>query len=334
MDSLDLIQTFREVARRNSFSAAARALDMSPANVSKYVAQLETRFGVRLFHRTTRKVSLTDAGQLLYDRSGPVLELVQMTASELQERATRPSGRLTVTAPHALAHTGLSTLLGHYLTLYPEVSLNLLLSSRTLDLVEEGVDLAIRVGPIPDENVIVRRLAQLDRVVVATPAYWHAHGTPQHPRDLAAHRVLNISRAGEPARWAFAERGKPLEVALQPHVDANDVAPLIALTLMDLGVAYLARPMVQCYLDSGQLAAVLDDFVPQDFWVFAVYMQRRHNSAALMALLAHLESEMPRAESVFSLSQRLQAPPAPGADCARQNELQAPSNKRRQLYKT
>ncbi|MBP7538020.1 MAG: LysR family transcriptional regulator, partial [Ottowia sp.] len=207
MDSLDLIQTFREVARRNSFSAAARALDMSPANVSKYVAQLETRFGVRLFHRTTRKVSLTDAGQLLYERSGPVLELVQMTASELQERATRPSGRLTVTAPHALAHTGLSTLLGHYLTLYPEVSLNLLLSSRTLDLVEEGVDLAIRVGPIPDQNVIVRRLAQLERVVVASPAYWHTHGVPQHPRELAAHRILNANHGGEPTRWQFNERG-------------------------------------------------------------------------------------------------------------------------------
>lgn len=112
MDSLDLIQTFREVARRGSFSAAARALDMSPANASKYVAALEARFGVRLFNRTTRKVSLTDAGQLLYDRSGPVLELVQMTASELHERATRPSGRLTVTAPHALAHAGLPALLG------------------------------------------------------------------------------------------------------------------------------------------------------------------------------------------------------------------------------
>ena len=192
MDSLDLIQTFREVARRGSFSATARALDMSPANVSKYIAQLEQRFGVRLFNRTTRKVSLTDAGQLLYDRSGPVLELVQMTTNALQERATRPSGRLTVTAPHALAHTGLSTLLGQYLTLYPEVSLNLRLTSRTLDLVEEGVDLAIRVGPIPDQNVIVRRLAQLERVVVASPAYWHTHGVPQHPRELAAHRSRAI----------------------------------------------------------------------------------------------------------------------------------------------
>ena len=302
MDSLDLIQTFREVARRNSFSAAARAQGMSPANVSKYVAQLETRFGVRLFHRTTRKVSLTDAGQLLYERTGPVLELVQMTASELHERATRPSGRLTVTAPHALAHAGLSALLGQYLTRYPEVSLNLRLSNRQLDLVEDGVDLALRVGPIPDQNVIVRRLGQLDRVVVASPAYWRAHGVPQPPRELAAHRVLNINRAGEPARWAFVERGKPFEVALQPHVDANDVAPLTPLALMDIGIAYLPRPMVQQHLDAGRLVTALDAFVPQDFWVFAAYMQRRHNSAALLALLTHLESEIPRADGVFRLT--------------------------------
>lgn len=306
MDSLDLIQTFREVARRGSFSAAARALDMSPANVSKYVAELEARFGVRLFHRTTRKVSLTDAGQLLYERSGPVLELIQMTASELQERATRPSGRLTVTAPHALAHAGLPALLGHYLTRYPEVSLTLRLSNRELDLVGEGIDLALRAGPIPDQNVIVRRLVQLDRVVVASPAYWRAHGLPQHPRDLATHRILHASRSGEPVRWPFVDRGKPLELALQPYVDVNDVAPLSTLAAMDLGVAYLPRPLVQPLLDGGQLAAALEGFTPQDFWIFAVYMQRRHNSAALMALLAFLESEMRRPGSAF------QAPLAAG----------------------
>ncbi len=302
MDSLDLIQTFREVARRGSFSATARALDMSPANVSKYIAALEARFGVRLFNRTTRKVSLTDAGQLLYDRSGPLLELVQMTASELHERATRPSGRLTVTAPHALAHAGLPALLGQYLTRYPEVSLNLRLTNRELDLVEDGVDLALRVGPIPDENIIVRRLARLDRVVAASSAYWQAHGVPQHPSELAGHRTLNVNRAGEPARWPFVERGKPLEVALLPYVDVNDVAPLATLALMDLGVVYLARPLLQEHLDSGRLVSVLEAFVPQNFWVFAAYQQRRHNSAALMALLAHLESEMGRPDGVFHLA--------------------------------
>jgi DNA-binding transcriptional LysR family regulator len=301
MDSLDLIQTFREVARRGSFSAAARALDMSPANVSKYVAQLEKRFGVRLFNRTTRKVSLTDAGHLLYDRSGPVLELVQMTASELQDRATRPSGRLTVTAPPGLAQMGLSALLGRYLKRYPDVSLTLNLTNRELDLVEDGVDLALRVGPIPDQNVIVRRLLKLDRVVVASPAYWHAHGVPQHPRDLATHRVLNINRAGEPVRWPFIERGKPFELPLQAQVDINDAQPLVTLALMDLGVVYLARPIVQRHIDEGRLVPALDGFVPQDYWVFAVYMQRRHNSAALMTLLELMEGEMPKPGSASLL---------------------------------
>ncbi|HRN75775.1 LysR family transcriptional regulator [Ottowia sp.] len=302
MDSLDLIQTFREVARRGSFSAAARALDMSPANVSKYVAALEKRFDVRLFNRTTRKVSLTDAGELLYERSGPVLELVQMTASELQERATRPSGRLTVTAPHALAHAGLPALMGRYLTLYPEVSLNLRLSNRQVDLVEDGVDLALRVGPIRDQNLIVRRLAPLERVLVASPAYLHQHGVPEHPRDLVEHRALNVNRAGEPARWAFVERGKPFEVALQPHVDVNDVSPLLTLALMDVGIAYMALPLARPHLESGKLVKVLEPFVPQDFWVFAAYMQRRHNSAALMALLQHLENELSRPDSAFQLT--------------------------------
>ncbi|QTD45264.1 LysR family transcriptional regulator [Ottowia testudinis] len=299
MDSLDLIQTFREVARRGSFSAAARAQGMSPANVSKYIAQLEQRFGVRLFNRTTRKVSLTDAGQLLYDRSGPVLELVHMTTSALQERATRPGGRLTITAPHVLAHTGMSRLLGQFLTLYPEVSLNLILSNRQIDLVEEGVDLAVRVGPIPDQNVIVRRLAQFERVLVASPAYWQAHGVPQHPRELTDHRILNVNRAGEPARWQFVDRGKTLELALQPYVDANDVAPLAKLAAMDLGVAYLARPLVQRQLEAGGLVSALAAFVPQDLWIYAAYTQRRHNSAALTALLAYMESEMARPDSVF-----------------------------------
>ena len=256
---------------------------------------------MRLFNRTTRKVSLTDAGHLLYDRSGPVLELVQMTASELQDRATRPSGRLTVTAPPGLAQMGLSALLGRYLKRYPDVSLTLNLTNRELDLVEDGVDLALRVGPIPDQNVIVRRLLKLDRVVVASPAYWHAHGVPQHPRDLATHRVLNINRAGEPVRWPFIERGKPFELPLQAQVDINDAQPLVTLALMDLGVVYLARPIVQRHIDEGRLVPALDGFVPQDYWVFAVYMQRRHNSAALMTLLELMEGEMPKPGSASLL---------------------------------
>lgn len=291
MDSLDLIQTFREVARLGSFSAAARATDMSPANVSKYVAALESRFGVRLFNRTTRKVSLTDAGQLLYERSGPMLELIQMTQGELLERATKPSGRLTLTAPHRLMQSAVPEMLGSFLKLHPAVSLQLRLTNRVIDLAEEGVDIALRVGPIPNANMIVRRLAQVDFRVCATPAYWEACGKPWHPSELAAHRTLASAPYGEAPTWQFVEDGRPLSVAVHPVVEATDAEPLITMVMQDLGVVYLPLPAVSSQLESGTLEAVLTDFMPRDNWVYAAYAQRRHNSAALAALLAYLDEE-------------------------------------------
>jgi DNA-binding transcriptional LysR family regulator len=294
MDSLELIHTFREAVRRGSFSGAARALDMSPANVSKYVSALEKRFGVRLFNRTTRKVSLTDAGQLLYDRTGPVLELVQMTQGELLERATKPSGRLTVSAPPRLMQTPVPEMLGRFLTLHPAVSLKLQLTNRMVDLVEEGVDIGLRVGVIPDVSMIVRRLTPVALTVAATPAYWQAHGIPTHPSELGAHSTLVATHNEEAPLWRFRDGGKQLNVALQPRVVASDSEPLLTLALQDLGVVYLPTPGVVRHLDSGALQAVLPEFMPRDVWLYAAYAQRRHNSAALAALLDFLEQETQR----------------------------------------
>jgi DNA-binding transcriptional LysR family regulator len=291
MDSLDLIYTFREVARRNSFSAAARALDMSPANVSKYVVALEARFGVRLFNRTTRKVSLTDAGQLLYDRSGPMLELIQLTEGELHERATKPSGRLTISAPNRLMQTPVPMLLGRFLEQHPAVSLKLLLTNRVVDLADEGVDIALRVGPIPDASVIVRRFMQVPRSVAATPGYWRAHGIPAHPRELAAHRTLSVSLYDEAPVWYFRDGDKPLAVPLQPLVDATEADPLLPLALQGLGVLYAATSSLAPYLENGALVEVLAGYVPQNIWLHAAYAQRRHNSAAMAALLNFLQQE-------------------------------------------
>ena len=207
MDSLDLIQTFREVARRGSFSGAARALGMSPANVSKYIAQLESRFGLRLFHRTTRKVTLTEAGELLFERSGALLELIDFTQGEMQERATRPVGRLALTAPHALMATELPALLGRFMQHYPEVTLHLHVTNRPVNLVDEGVDLAFRVGQILEPNLIVRRLLRLDHVAAATPAYWDRRGRPTHPGELPGHDQLAFALPGEAPHWRFHDRG-------------------------------------------------------------------------------------------------------------------------------
>jgi DNA-binding transcriptional LysR family regulator len=290
MDTLELIRTFREVAQRGSFSAAARALDLSRPNVSKYVAELETRVGVRLLNRTTRNVSLTDAGSLLLERSTPLMEMIDETRAELQGHARVPSGRLRLTAPHGLAQTELPLLLGEFMRTYPAVTLSLHLDNRMVDMVEQGIDIALRVGGIGDENLIVRKLQQVPFVVAASPGYWAERGLPAHPDDLAGHDALTYSVLGPNPEWRFEVGGEPLSVPVNSRMDASDAAPLVSVALQGLGAVWLPRLLLQPHIDSGALQPVLQDFSPRDVWLYAAYVQRRHNSAALKALLAFLEA--------------------------------------------
>jgi DNA-binding transcriptional LysR family regulator len=289
MDTLELIRTFREVASRGSFSMAARALDVSRANVSKYVAELESRLGVRLLNRSTRTVSLTDAGSLLLARSTPLMEMITLTQAELQQRARQPSGRLRLTAPHGLGQTELPALLGEFMTRYPEVSISLDLSNQVIDMIDEGIDIALRVGRISDANLIVRKLQRVEFAVCATPGYWARRGIPNHPDELADHDALTYS-LGSSAEWRFEIGGQLHGVPLRSRMEASDAAPLVGVALQGLGVVYLPRIMVQAHLASGALQAVLDGYSPGDVWLYAAYAQRRHNSAALKALLAFLEA--------------------------------------------
>ncbi|MBK6360271.1 MAG: LysR family transcriptional regulator [Comamonadaceae bacterium] len=290
MDTLELIRTFREVAQRGSFSAAARTLDLSRPNVSKYVAELETRVGVRLLNRTTRNVSLTDAGSLLLERSTPLMEMIDLTRAELQGRALVPSGRLRLTAPHGLAQTGLPGLLGEFMREYPAVTLSLHLDNRVTDMVDEGIDIALRVGRIGDDNLIVRKLQAVPFVVAASPGYWAERGLPGHPDDLAGHYALTYSVLGPNPEWRFEVGGEPLSVPVSSRMDASDAAPLVSVALQGLGMVWLPRLLLQPHIDSGALQPVLQDFSPRDVWLYAAYVQRRHNSAALKALLAFLET--------------------------------------------
>ena len=294
MDSLDLLRTFREVARRNSFAAAGRVLDLSPASVSKYVAELETRFQVRLLHRSTRNVSLTDAGHVLFERSGSVVDLFDQAKDEMLDRATRPSGGLHLTAPHGLIRTVLLRKLGEFMALYPDVSVHLTLTNRMVDMVEDGIDLALRVGPIAESSLIVRRLVPLEMVVAATPTYWREHGRPTLPSELLNHRTLAMAPPGEPAHWRFNIDGKLLDLSLQPVFTATDSAPLVPLARRGLGVIRGSRMLLRDWIDSGELEPLFGQYSPRNLWLHAAYTQRRHNSAAMNALLAFLEAEMPR----------------------------------------
>lgn len=290
MDTLELIRTFQEVAQRSSFSGAARVLNVSKANVSKYVSTLETRLGVRLLNRSTRSVSLTDAGNLLLQRSTPLMQMIDSTRAELQDHAREPSGRLRVTAPHGLLQTGLSQLLGEFMQKYPAVTLCLHLDNRMIDMIEEGIDVALRVSRIGNDNLIVRKLQPVAFVVAATPTYWADHGLPNHPEDLSDHDALTHSMYGGSSEWRFEVDGEPLSVPVRSRMDATDAAPLVCVALQGMGVVCLPRLLLEPHLDSGALQPVLQEFSPRDVWLYAAYVQRRHNSAALKALLAFLEA--------------------------------------------
>jgi len=294
MDSLDLIRTFREVASHGSFSRAADKLDVSKATVSKYIAELETRLGVRLLNRSTRAVSLTDAGSLLLERSKPMMEMFEDTQAEVQEHASRPTGRLRISAPIGAGQGDLPKMLGEFMGHYPDVSISLQLSNRNMDMAEEGIDLALHFGPIEDENLIVRKLARRKLVVCASPQYWKKRGRPAHPADLSSHDALTLTKLGAHPQWRFEVDGKPFDVTVKPRMDASESAPLIQVAMQGFGVIYMGEMLVQPHVDQGALMPVLEEYTRSDMWLSAAYLQRRHNSAALRALLDFLETRFSR----------------------------------------
>lgn len=291
MDGLDLIKTFREVAFRRSFSRAAISLGMSKATVSRYVAELETRSGVRLLNRSTRSLSLTDAGQVLLERSTELVAMAESTLNDLQAHGSHPQGRLRMSAPHGLIAGWLSDVIAEFIKRYPEVYVSLVFTNDNLDLIEEGIDIHLTGGRIDDMNLIVRRLVQFDMVVCASPAYWAQRGMPQVPEDMGKHEVLSYSSMPT-THLPFETDGKPHDVAVHSRMEANDAVALIELALRGVGVAYVPEPLAQSHLERGALVPVLRDHMPHEHWLYAAYSQRRHNSAAMRAMLDFLEQSM------------------------------------------
>ncbi|MDP9901364.1 LysR family transcriptional regulator [Variovorax ginsengisoli] len=291
MDGLDLIKTFRAVAERRSFSRAALAMGVSKATASKHVAELEARCGVRLLNRSTRALSLTDAGQVLLERSTQLVESAERTLAELQEFGGTPRGRLRMTAPSGLANEWLTGVVSDFMAQYPEVSISIDFTNRDVDLVEEGIDIALQGGRIPDLNAIVRRLAPVRLVLCASPAYWARRGLPKVPEDLQRHEFLRFSLMA--AHHIELQRdGQPYLVPMQSRMDCNEPAALIELALRGAGMivapVFLAKP----HLERGALVPVFEDWMPTDVWIYAAYSQRRYNSAALRLMLDFLVRSM------------------------------------------
>lgn len=288
MDRIDAMRAFAAVAQEGSFTGAGQYLGTSTKQVSKQVAQLEAHLRAQLFNRTTRSVSLTDVGTAYLQRCRPLLEQFDELEAVVQDRQTALAGPIRMTAPTGFGSMRLPAALMPFLTAHPDVALDLTLSDSRLSLVEEGIDLAIRIGTMRDSTLVARRLADMPRVVCAAPSYLEDNGTPQHPAALSSHACLIDDNSPDPAVWRFFQGGKEIAVPIDGRIRVNAPRMAAELAAGGLGIARSPFYTVQRDLADGTLVAILTDYQAPDSGLYAVYPPNRHLTARVRALIDHL----------------------------------------------
>jgi len=284
----DTILAFVRVAETGSFSEAARRLNLSKSMISRQVSALEADLGVRLLHRTTRSLSPTEAGRAYLERCQRILadlDEANLLVSHLQ---AVPRGRLRVSAPLSFGVGHLSSCLPGFLERYPEIELEMGFTDRHVDLVEEGWDVAVRIGRLADSSLIVRRLAPVRRLAAASPAYLERRGTPTRPEELAGHDCL--AHGGRiHSEWRFTgDDGKPLQVEVRGRFDADNGDVLRDMALAGLGIVLLPSFFLGDDIRAGKLVPLLEKYVPLDSSLNAVYPHGRHLSPKVRAFVDHL----------------------------------------------
>lgn len=285
MDRLAAISAFVAVVEQKGFAAAARHLAVTPSAVTRLVSALEDHLDVRLLQRTTRVVSLTDAGARFLERSQAILGQLREAEDSARSERTRPVGRLVVAAPTVFGRLHATPLLGSYLDRYPEVSAELLLSDRQVHLVEEGVDLAIRIGTLADSSLMSRKLGQTRRVVVASPAYIDAFGIPETPADLHRFSLVAFTGFGGNADWSFVRDGREERMALSPRVTTNSADAAIAHAQAGLGLTRVLVYQVAEAVGAGRLRILLSAFEPPPMPIQIVYPSSRLLSAKVRCFI-------------------------------------------------
>ncbi len=281
------MRVFAAVVDGGSQSAAAEQLDLSRPAVSRYLAELEAWAGARLMHRTTRKLSLTAAGSEMLPRCRQVLELTDDLRSTVALSDSAPQGLLRLTASSSFGHAQLAQAVADFLVLHPAVSVDMVLLDRAVNLVEERIDLAIRISNEIDPNLIARRLTICRSVVCAAPAYLKLHGRPKRLEELGQHNCLSHFYYGK-SLWHFEQDGAPASVAVGGNLSANDTSTLLQAAIAGAGVALLPTYLAAAPLRAGQLTALLPGAKPADLSIHAVYASRKNMSAALRAMLDFL----------------------------------------------
>jgi DNA-binding transcriptional LysR family regulator len=287
---LNAVTCFAKVVELESFRAAGAALGVPKSTVSRKVAELEDALGARLLERTTRRLRLTDAGRTYHQRVAPALDALGEAERALEEHSAEPSGPLKLTMTVEGGQALLGAILAEYLTRYPQVRLQVELLDRRVDLVEEGFDLAIRAGALPDSSLIARRLGSTGSLrVFASDQYLRERGTPKHPSELVDHRCMVMTGQGSPLVWAFQHRGRPLSIKVRPYVEANSFALLAELVARGHGIARLPDYLAAELAGAQALRGILDTFAPPRLPWHVVYPSSRNLSPKVRALVELFE---------------------------------------------
>lgn len=288
MDKFFEMRAFVAVVDAGSFVKAAEALSISNAGISRLVSELESRLGLRLLQRTTRKLSLTAEGEVFYHRCTEVLQAIEDAEGEVTARGGEAVGLVRVNVPVSFGMTYLAPLWPLFMELHPQVVLDVTLSDRVVDLVDEGCDLAVRIARLPNSTLVSRRLASTRLTLCASPEYLRRHGTPEHPLELSQHAVIAYTLLSMGDQWQFEGADGPVTVKVKPRMRSNSGDTCCVAAVSGQGLVLEPTFLVGPYLRTGELVEVMPQYRSIDLGVYAVYPTRKYVPPKVRALIEFL----------------------------------------------
>lgn len=285
MDRIDAMRAFISVADLQGFAPTARKLGLSASAVTRLIASLENHLGARLLQRTTRSVTLTDVGARYLERARRILGDLEEAEDSVQAERGRPSGRLVVSAPLMFGRLYVGPIMSAYLKQYPDVSAELRLSDRMVNLVDEGIDLAVRIGHLADSSVVARTVGDMRRIVVASPRYLKAHGTPQKPSDIAHHEIIQFAGGGSLSEWRFSDNSREIRVPAPSRFATNSTDAAVLHAEQGGGLINVLAYQVADQLKAGRLRIVLAKYELPPMPIHLVYPTSRLLSAKVRAFI-------------------------------------------------
>lgn len=310
MDRFNELKVFTSVAETGGFAKAAARLRSSAPAVTRTVAALEQRLGVQLFNRTTRRVSMTEAGRRFLEHARRILNDLDVAESELVGESSMPSGHLTITSPVTMGRMVLPSIVTDFLLAHPLVTTKVLLVDRITNLIEEGIDVGLRVGQLPDSSIIARQIGEVRRIFVASPAYLSEHRAPKDPADLKVHFMIAFTGLMPNREWVFGDGKAARRIALKPRFEINDAAAAIAAAESGGGITIALSYMVARHIRERRLVQVLEAFAPPAVPVQLVYPESRLVAPKVRAFVDYAAPKLRAALQGLSPSSKRPVPPS------------------------